>query len=53
VRVQQGDVQGQREEVHVVAGVTDQGNALLVAWHVGAVRAEQELRRVGEVEQER
>ena len=53
VRAQQGDVQGQREQMHVVAGVADQGDALLVARHVDTVRAEQELRRVGEVEQVR
>jgi hypothetical protein len=39
--------------MHVVAGVADQGHALLVARHVGAVGAEQELRRVVDVEQVR
>jgi hypothetical protein len=38
-------------KVHVVAGVADQGHALLVARHVAAARAEQEFRRVLEVEQ--
>src|SRR5690348_12053045 len=51
--MQQRDVQAQREQVHVVARVADQRHALPVARHVAAVRAEQELRRVGDVEQER
>jgi len=50
VRVQKGDVEGQREQMDVVAGVADQGHALLVARHVAAVRTEQELRRVAVIE---
>jgi len=52
VRVQQRDVQAEREQVNVVAGVADERHALLVARHVVAAGAEQELRRVVEIEQE-
>jgi hypothetical protein len=49
VRLKEGDLQAGHEGVHVVASIADERDALLVARHIAATGAQQQLGRISTV----